>query len=235
MTRTIYQKRLQRDQFLREVYAGERGEAEERDEEEEAGVEDGDDRTGKANTTKKSHVKSSLRSQVKGKVDYSIPASSSSSLSSSSSSSSSSLSSSSPSSTKLPVLSPDHHSHGHTTHIVHKAAARVPAAGAKGSSDTGTRASSSTGVRASSCPITNAGGDGSAAVTVLAQPLVIPALQHLVNKEGEDEEEAAEAAAEAMLTRRLHHLVDVMQRDVEEEWCARYQKAVKELDQKLGE
>ena len=224
VTQMIYQKRLHRDQFLREVYAGEGEEAEQEEEEEE---EEGDGKEGNANTTKKSNK---LLGNVRDKADSGHDAL-----------------------TRLPVLSPDHN-HGHAPHI-HKAYAdsgnkprnesinnnnnnnnnnkgntssRPYSAGARAS--LGTRASASTGTRASSSTGTTASGGGSGAI-VLAKPLTSAQTTTTVKKQGEEEAEAEEA----MLTRRLHRLVDVMQREVEEEWCVRYQGAVKELDQKLGE
>ena len=40
---------------------------------------------------------------------------------------------------------------------------------------------------------------------------------------------------EALLSHWLHRLVGVMRREVEEEWGAKYQRAVRVLDQRLGE
>ena len=224
MRHLIYQKRLERDQFLRGVYAGEGGEV--LVEEEGGEGEEAIDDAGRANTTNKSNH---LLGNVSGKAVSSSPSPASSS-------------------SRLPVMSPDHIrvTHIHKAHganngnkSMNKAinnttksnaissnsingnkgtsSSRPHSAGARASSDTISKASSSTRNRA---------GGGGVDAAVWAKPLV--QAHHTAKQEDEEEQER-------MLTRRLHHLVDVMQKEVEEEWCARYQRAVKDLDQKLGE
>ena len=225
VTRTIYQKRVQRDQFLREVYASPSP----------SNVDiDGDGSRQVAPTPTSASLPSSSsssppttlpllspdRSNAPHIVAYVDNGNKTNTIAINKNTSKANNSSSRP------------HSAGTTTRartvcFIGAGTSTKASAGGEGATGGGIRTSGGTAVPPA---LTQALAPRSTATltsdTAVLSPTQSP--KHQTEKEKVEEEEA-------VITHRLHRLVGLMQRDVEDEWRAKYQTAVREHEQRLGE
>ena len=232
VTRTIYQKRVQRDQFLREVYASPSPSPSNVDI-------DGDGSRQVAPTPTSASLPSSSsssppttlpllspdRSNAPHIVAYVDNGNKTNTIAINKNTSKANNSSSRP------------HSAGTTTRartvcFIGAGTSTKASAGGEGATGGGIRTSGGTAVppaltQALAPRSTATMTSTSTSDTAALSPTKSPSPKHQTEKEREEEE--------AVITHRLHHLVGLMQRDVDDEWRAKYQTAVREHEQRLGE